>query len=101
MQTLRAVNSDLAQQGPITTAGGDTLKQLAIHYDTTVDWLWLYKPDYDRWPRSDPFPVGIRLGVGVGQDPCNADLVLSPCVALPLCWPLLQPSVLSSAVPLL
>jgi LysM repeat protein len=98
VQTLRAVNPDLAQQGPITTAAGDTLnvlaarhgttvdflrklnpsllraeghttaagdtlKQLAIDYDTTVDWLRLYNPDYDRWPRSDPLPVGVLLEV--------------------------------------
>ena len=126
VQTLRAVNPDLAQQGPITTstgdtlnvlaarhgttvdflrklnpsllradghttAAGDTLKQLAIDYDTTVDWLRLYNPDYDRWPRSDPLPVGVVLDVPAirPSDPLDVGQVLQV--------PLIRPATLLPA----
>ena len=126
VQTLRAVNPDLAQQGPITTAtgdtlnvlaarhgttvdflrklnpsllraeghttvSGDTLKQLAIDYHTTVDWLRLYNPDYDRWPRSDPLPVGVVLDVPAirPSDPLDAGQVLQV--------PLIRPATLLTA----
>jgi len=126
VQTLRAVNPDLAQQGPITTAAGDTLnvlaarhgttvdflrklnpsllradghttaagdtlKQLAIDYDTTVDWLRLYNPDYDRWPRSDPLPVGVLLDVPAIRPSDELD------VGQVLQVPLIRPATLLSA----
>ena len=126
VQTLRAVNPDLAQQGPITTAAGDTLnvlaarhgstvdflrkqnpsllrsnghtttagdtlKALAVQYDTTVDWLRHYNPDFERWPRSEPLTVGVRLDVPAirPSDPLDLGQVLQV--------PLIRPATLLTA----
>ena len=60
---MRKLSPSLLRAKGHTTVSGDTLKQLAIDYDTTVDWLRLYNPDDDRWPRSDSLPVGVLLNV--------------------------------------
>ena len=75
---MRKLSPSLLRAKGLTTVSGDTLKQLAIDYDTTVDWLRLYNPDYDRWPRSDPLPVGVLLDVPAirPSDPLDVGQVL-------------------------
>ena len=68
----------------MSPASGDTLTSVAAAFEMTVTALRELNPDYARWPRYDPLPIGMncwcwRCGP---RHRCRA---ASPCWCLPTC----------------
>ena len=86
IETLRRLNPELQQAEPYITAAGDTLTSVAAAFEMTVTALRELNPDYARWPRYDPLPIGAELLV----------LAVRPSTPLQSGQPLLVPAYLPS-----